>query len=60
MGSRRQCDRGIPIVHTMMVAFVGCGGISNVRFRMDREYRNLEIVACADLDRDRARARSAG
>ncbi|OGR29773.1 MAG: oxidoreductase [Desulfobacca sp. RBG_16_60_12] len=38
------------------VGIVGCGNISGIYLRNLRKFRRTEVVACADLDLDRARA----
>ena len=40
------------------VGIVGCGNISGAYFDGCKKYDLLEVVACADLDEDRARARA--
>lgn len=40
------------------VGIIGCGNISAVYFRNCRSYSNLDLVACADLDIERARQRA--
>jgi predicted dehydrogenase len=39
----------------LCVGVVGCGNISGIYFKNLGRYRSTEIVACADLDLDRAR-----
>ena len=41
------------------VGVVGCGAISAAYLRIGKTFRDIEIVACADLDRKRARERAA-
>lgn len=43
----------------MKVAVVGCGNISDIYFQNLRALPGLELVACADLDVARARAKAA-
>jgi predicted dehydrogenase len=38
---------------------IGCGNISNAYFNATKTYPILEIVACADIDLDRAKAKAA-
>jgi len=38
---------------------IGCGNISGIYLKADKTFNNLELVACADLDIDRARAKAA-
>ena len=45
-------------MHIAKVGIIGCGNISSIYFRKCKEYGNLEVVACADLDMDKARARA--
>jgi predicted dehydrogenase len=40
----------------LRVGIVGCGNISGIYFKNLGRFRSTEIVACADLDLDRARA----
>lgn len=41
------------------VGIIGCGNISGIYFRNCRQYPVLDLVACADLDVERAKARAA-
>ncbi|BDI30505.1 dehydrogenase [Capsulimonas corticalis] len=41
------------------VGVVGCGNISNIYFKTAQTLDILEVVACADLDLERARAKAA-
>lgn len=41
------------------VGVIGCGNISGIYFKAGQTFRILDIVACADLDMDRARAKAA-
>ncbi len=47
--------------HTQRTKFgiIGCGNISGIYLKADKTFNNLELVACADLDMDRARAKAA-
>jgi predicted dehydrogenase len=38
---------------------IGCGNISNIYLKADKTFANLNLVACADLDMERARAKAA-
>jgi predicted dehydrogenase len=40
------------------VGVIGCGNISGIYFKNGKLFRNLDVVACADLDLDRARAKA--
>jgi predicted dehydrogenase len=40
------------------VGLIGCGNISGVYIPQVRKYRMLDLVACADLDMERARTRA--
>lgn len=40
------------------VGIVGCGNISGIYFQAAKRYEELHIVACADIDLDRAQARA--
>ncbi|PYI53578.1 Gfo/Idh/MocA family protein [Paenibacillus flagellatus] len=40
------------------IGIIGCGNISAVYFKNCKTYRGLEVVACADLDVARAKARA--
>ena len=42
----------------MRVGVIGCGNISGIYLESPRKFSNLEIVACADIDLDRARAQA--
>ena len=41
------------------IGIIGCGNISGIYLKSDKTFNNLQLVACADLDRDRARAKAA-
>jgi predicted dehydrogenase len=41
------------------IGVVGCGNISGIYFKNAKLFRSTEIVACADLDMERARAKAA-
>lgn len=41
------------------VGIVGCGNISAIYFKNCKTYQNLDLVACADIDIERAKARAA-
>ena len=47
------------MANKVKVGVVGCGNISGAYFEGCKPYDILEIVACADLDMDRARAKAA-
>ncbi len=40
------------------VGVIGCGKISDVYFQAGKTFEMLDIVACADLDRERAKAKA--
>lgn len=40
------------------IGIIGCGNISGVYFENGKRFRNIEVVACADLQMERARARA--
>ena len=40
------------------VGLVGCGNISGIYFEAGRTFEVLEIVACADIVRERAEAKA--
>lgn len=40
----------------MKAGIIGCGNISNIYAEAGGKFRNLEVVACADLDLSRAKA----
>ena len=44
---------------TVKVGVIGCGKISDVYLENCRASREVEVVACADLDEERARAKAA-
>ncbi len=43
----------------MNIGILGCGNISNAYFGGAKPFSNLNVVACADLDVDRAKAKAA-
>jgi predicted dehydrogenase len=43
---------------TAKVGIIGCGNISGIYFENCRRFKNLEVVACADLDLERAKAQA--
>jgi predicted dehydrogenase len=40
------------------IGVIGCGYISGIYFKNCKQFENIEVAACADLDMDRARARA--
>ena len=46
-------------VQKMNIGIVGCGNISWLYFKRCNEFRNLQVVACADIDMERAREKAA-
>ncbi|SHF62191.1 Predicted dehydrogenase [Caldanaerobius fijiensis DSM 17918] len=46
------------MVDKVKIGIVGCGNISGIYFKAGKTFENLEIVACADLIMDRARAKA--
>jgi len=46
-------------IKPVRVGVVGCGNISGAYFQASRKFRILDIVACADLDAERAKAKAA-
>jgi len=50
MSSKRETPVGVGII--------GCGAISSAYLSIGKKFRNIKIVACADLDIKRARARA--
>ena len=40
------------------IGIIGCGNISGIYFKSGQTFRNLEVVACADLDLERAKAKA--
>lgn len=43
----------------MKIGIIGCGNISGIYLRNLTSYEELEVVACADIDVERAKARAA-
>ena len=43
----------------MKLGIVGCGNVSDIYFTNGRLFENLQVIACADLDPERARAKAA-
>ena len=43
----------------LRIGIVGCGNISGIYFQNATKFRPLEVVACADLDIERAKAKAA-
>ena len=43
----------------MNLGIVGCGNVSDIYFTNSKRFENLKVVACADLDPERARAKAA-
>ncbi len=41
------------------IGIIGCGNISGIYLKADKTFNNLELVACADLDIERAQAKAA-
>jgi predicted dehydrogenase len=44
------------MTQAIRIAVVGCGNISDIYFRNLARFEGVEVVACADLDLDRARS----
>src|SRR5207249_5781789 len=40
------------------IGVIGCGYISGIYFKNCKQFENIEVAACADLDMDRAYARA--
>ncbi|MCW5942990.1 MAG: Gfo/Idh/MocA family oxidoreductase [Fimbriimonadaceae bacterium] len=47
------------MLEPLRIGIVGCGNISGIYFQNGAKFRPLEVVACADLDLDRAKAKAA-
>lgn len=47
------------MVDAVKVGLIGCGHISGIYLKNARMWRILEVVACADIEAERARARAA-
>ena len=45
-----------PAMKAMKVGIIGCGNISEIYADAGRKFRNIEVVACADIDVVRSRA----
>ncbi len=43
----------------VQVGVIGCGTISNIYLKMARTFESIDVVACADLMRERAQAQAA-
>lgn len=41
------------------IGIIGCGNISGIYFKMCKFFENLEVVACSDIDMEKARAKGA-
>lgn len=41
------------------IGIIGCGNISSIYLKSDKVFNNIEIVGCADLDVERAKAKAA-
>ncbi|HOX37853.1 MAG TPA: Gfo/Idh/MocA family oxidoreductase [Candidatus Brocadiia bacterium] len=41
------------------IGIIGCGNISGIYFQSGKSFENLEVVACSDLDMEKAGARGA-
>ena len=39
------------------IGIIGCGMISDTYFNAAKRFRNIEVVACADVDFERAKAK---
>jgi predicted dehydrogenase len=48
---------GLPT--TTKIGIIGCGNISGAYFRGGQRFKNIDIVACADIVLDRAKAKAA-
>lgn len=45
-------------VRTVKIGIIGCGNISSIYFEAGRRFEILEIIACADLDPERAKEKA--
>lgn len=45
-------------LETTKVGIIGCGNISGIYFENGKRFKNIEIVACADMLLDRAKAKA--
>ena len=43
---------------TTQIGIIGCGNISGIYFESGKRFKNIEVVACADLLLDRAKAKA--
>lgn len=43
---------------TTKIGIIGCGNISGIYFQSGKRFQNIEIVACADMVLDRAKAKA--
>ena len=60
--SGRLAENGAFFLYPMertKIGIIGCGNISKVYCESPTKFHNLEVVACADLDVERARAKAA-
>lgn len=48
----------MPILQTMPVGIIGCGNISGIYLERSKIFSCLKVVACADLDMAKAKARA--
>jgi predicted dehydrogenase len=46
-------------MNKVKIGIIGCGNISAIYFKNCKTYENLDLIACADLDVERAKARAA-
>jgi predicted dehydrogenase len=49
---------GVVPLHKTKIGVIGCGNISGIYLKNLKAYEHLEVVACADLDEDRAKAKA--
>ena len=49
----------INLMDRTKIGIIGCGNISKIYCESPEKFSNIEIVACADIDLDRARAKAA-
>src|SRR5882724_8802185 len=45
-------------MQSVKVGIIGCGNISGIYFKAGKTFSILDIVACADLDRERAKTKA--
>ena len=57
-GARHAGQRGQPVKAPLGLAVVGCGNISHQYLKNLTQFPDVQVLFCADIDKDRAKAQA--